>query len=96
MVLNGKLYTGITFHVFQNFIRGWLGSLYYCYILQSRSVSDGFETFNTSNDREIVHESNGTDELDNCNTTSSVERIHTIEDESLGSPSEFDNLMKEF
>lgn len=43
-----------------------------------------------------MQESEGTNELDNCKTFSKVGRIYNIVDKSLGSTSDFENLMDEF
>lgn len=84
MSSNGKLCAVIAFNVFQKFICRWLGSVHDCYILQSRSVDDSFETFETSNIGEVVHESDEPEKLDSYQTTSRVEMIHSTEDKLLG------------
>lgn len=59
-------------------------------------MDDGFETFNASNIREIVHKTDGTVELDNCKTPSRIEMIHNVAEESLGSFSNSKDTIDEF
>lgn len=78
MPSNSKLYVAIPSGVFRNFICGTPGSFHDCYILQSRSINNAFETFDMSYIRMVVHESDVTDELENDKTTTRVEMNHNV------------------
>lgn len=96
MLSSNKLYIGITSRVFRDYVCRWLVFVYNYYIRQSRSVDDDFETFDTSGVREVVHESDGIDELDNCKTPSRLEIIHNVEVETHCFSCNSRNLMYEF
>lgn len=93
---NNKLYIVIPFHVFRNYIRGWQRSAHRCYILRSRTINDAFNVFDTTNIQKIVHKSDGTDELDDCKTSTRVKRIYNSVEQLPGFSYNSENWVDEF
>lgn len=57
MSSNEKVFIAITFHIFNKYTFGWLWSVHDCYVPQSRSIDEPFESFCTTNIMEVVKDS---------------------------------------
>lgn len=49
MQIIGKFYIAVTRHAFKQYSCDWLGSIHNGYVLQSKSLNDAFENFDTQN-----------------------------------------------
>lgn len=93
MVIDGKLYIGITSYVFHKSVWMWMKSFHDCYIFQSCLVQDALQEFDTTNVQMTVQDNNETGELDSCKTAIWLDKIHDTLEAFFGSLFTFENSM---